>query len=256
MQIGAITGYIDVAQVTLYAFFIFFAGLVLYLRREDKREGYPLTPDRPEPRTVVEGFPPTPPAKRFILGHHGMRVSREIERDVAALPTGPWPGAPLEPTGNPMEDGVGPASWAMRTDEPDVGFDDRKPKIVPLRVATDFFLAPEDPNPIGMPVIGGDRLKAGVIVDIWVDRSETIIRYLEAEIAGGTRRVLIPMNLARVIEGNRPQIRVASITSQQFAGVPTLRNPDEVTLREEDKIVGYYGGGTLYATAGRLGPLL
>jgi len=31
---GAITGYIDVAQLTLYAFWIFFAGLVFYLRRE------------------------------------------------------------------------------------------------------------------------------------------------------------------------------------------------------------------------------
>ncbi len=39
---GAITGYIDVAQVVLYAFWIFFAGLVFYLRREDRREGYPL----------------------------------------------------------------------------------------------------------------------------------------------------------------------------------------------------------------------
>ena len=39
---GAITSNIDVAQVVLYAFWIFFAGLVFYLRREDRREGYPL----------------------------------------------------------------------------------------------------------------------------------------------------------------------------------------------------------------------
>ena len=43
---GAITQYIDVAQILLYAFWIFFAGLIIYLRREDKREGYPLESDR------------------------------------------------------------------------------------------------------------------------------------------------------------------------------------------------------------------
>ena len=42
MMRGALTSYIDVAQIVLYAFFIFFAGLIWYLRREDRREGYPL----------------------------------------------------------------------------------------------------------------------------------------------------------------------------------------------------------------------
>ena len=42
---GAVTGYIDVAQLVLYAFWIFFVGLIFYLRREDKREGYPLESD-------------------------------------------------------------------------------------------------------------------------------------------------------------------------------------------------------------------
>jgi photosynthetic reaction center H subunit len=42
MTTGAITGYIDVAQITLYAFWIFFAGLIYYLLQENKREGYPL----------------------------------------------------------------------------------------------------------------------------------------------------------------------------------------------------------------------
>ena len=46
MQAGAITGYIDVAQIALYAFWIFFAGLIFYLRKEDKREGYPLITER------------------------------------------------------------------------------------------------------------------------------------------------------------------------------------------------------------------
>ncbi|MBL8337961.1 MAG: photosynthetic reaction center subunit H, partial [Rhodoferax sp.] len=42
METGSLTGYIDVAQVTLYVFWVFFAGLVYYLHQENKREGYPL----------------------------------------------------------------------------------------------------------------------------------------------------------------------------------------------------------------------
>ncbi len=37
--------------------------------------------------------------------------------------------------------------------------------------------------------------------------------------------------------------------------MPGLRNPDQVTLLEEDRISAYYGGGTLYAEPSRLGPL-
>lgn len=55
---------IDVAQVAIYSFWAFFAGLVYYLRREDKREGYPMASDGP--RGVIQGFPKTPGPKRFI----------------------------------------------------------------------------------------------------------------------------------------------------------------------------------------------
>lgn len=58
------TEYFDLAQVALYAFWIFFFGLVYYLRREDKREGYPLMTDRPG--VVAHGFPRSPGPKSFI----------------------------------------------------------------------------------------------------------------------------------------------------------------------------------------------
>lgn len=58
-----ITDSIDVAQVVLYAFWIFFAGLVIYLRREDKREGYPLESD--QGKADIQGWPPVPPAKIY-----------------------------------------------------------------------------------------------------------------------------------------------------------------------------------------------
>lgn len=50
--------YIDFAQIAVYLFWFFFAGLVIYLRREDKREGYPLQSDRKG--VVVEGWPGVP----------------------------------------------------------------------------------------------------------------------------------------------------------------------------------------------------
>ena len=43
---GAI-GNLDVAQIVLYAFWLFFASLLFYLRREDRREGYPLESEDP-----------------------------------------------------------------------------------------------------------------------------------------------------------------------------------------------------------------
>ncbi|HEY0776455.1 MAG TPA: hypothetical protein VGD56_00690 [Gemmatirosa sp.] len=55
---------IDLAQIAIYAFWIFFAGLIYYLRREDKREGYPMVSDGPG--GTIQGFPRTPGPKRFI----------------------------------------------------------------------------------------------------------------------------------------------------------------------------------------------
>ena len=46
------------------------------------------------------------------------------------------PARRCEPTGDPMRDGVGPASYAQRADMPDLTFEGL-PKIVPLRVAAE-----------------------------------------------------------------------------------------------------------------------
>lgn len=255
---GAITAYIDVAQVVLYAFWIFFAGLILYLRREDKREGYPLEAGLPD-RVIAQGFPAIPEPKTFELTHGGSVQAPDGKgdtRELRAAPVGPWPGAPLEPTGDPMIDGVGPASYAMRSDKPELAFDG-KPKIVPLRAAADFWVDSEDSDPRGMDVIGADGKAGGIVVEVWVDRSEYLIRYLEVEVAGeaGGGHILLPINFCK-IDRRRELVRVSAILANQFARVPRLANPDQVTLLEEDRITGYYGGGTLYAEPSRLGPLL
>jgi photosynthetic reaction center H subunit len=256
---GSLTSYIDVAQMTLYAFFIFFAGIVYYLRREDKREGYPLEADNmPRGITVKEGFPLVPRAKTFRLMHGGTYQAppgKTEERPILARQVDPWPGSPLQPTGDPMIDGVGPASYALRRDEPERRIDG-SPMIVPLRIARDNVVDIEDSDPRGMTVLGADEQVAGTVGDIWTDRAEPQIRYLEVTLAGPeARSVLLPITFAR-ISGRRREVRVKSILARHFATVPGLQNPDQVTKREEDRIMAYYGSGHLYAKPSRLGPLL
>jgi photosynthetic reaction center H subunit len=247
--------YIDLAQIVLYLFWIFFAGVVFYLLRENKREGYPLESDRSNSRVQIQGWPGIPEPKTFKLVHGGVFIAPNDQRDtrpIAAEPVAGFPGAPLQPTGNPMLDGVGPGAYAERADVPERGLSGT-PKIVPLRVATDFHIDTRDPNPVGMQVYGGDGKVGGTVTDAWVDRSESLIRYLEVRPSSGTGSVLLPMTFCRV---TKRAVEVHAILSHQFSSVPALKSPDQVTLLEEDKICGYYGGGTLYAEPSRAEPLL
>ena len=108
-----------------------------------------------------------------------------------------------------------------------------------------------------MPVIAGDRKVAGKVTDVWVDRAEALIRYLEVEVDGvAGRHVLVPMTIARV-NATRGAVHGAIDLRAPFrrrAG--DRKNPDQVTKLEEDKIAAYFAGGTLYATPDRMGPLL
>ncbi len=258
METGAITGYIDVAQLVLYAFWFFFAVLILYLHREGKREGYPLESDRSGQIEVV-GFPKPAAPKSFLMRDGSVvTVPRdEPEAEIKAKPIGPWPGAPLVPEGDPLTAGVGPASYALREEHPDLTLDDR-PKIVPLRVATEISLCDKDPNPIGLAAVGADGVQAGTVSDAWVDRSDNLLRYFEIETAdeaAGSRKVLVPYNFAH-IDTRRNQLRVKAVLGEQLARGPGPANPDQVTLREEDRISAYYAGGLLFATPARAEPLL
>jgi photosynthetic reaction center H subunit len=153
---------------------------------------------------------------------------------------------------------IGPGSYAERADVPDqmVNGD---PKIVPFRVATNFAINESDRDPRGMSLIGGNGVAVGTIKDVWIDRSEILIRYLEAELsaAGGKpgRSILVPMNFAR-IDRNRGTVKVKALMGSQFGNVPALANPDQVTLLEEEKVTAYFGAGTLYSDPSRAEPLL
>jgi photosynthetic reaction center H subunit len=254
MGTGAITAYFDVAQITLYVFWIFFAGLIIYLHRESKREGYPLESDR-SGSIVVQGFPGMPEPKAYKLsdGRTVMAPNKTVSPQVLkATPSANWPGAPLDPTGNPMLDGVGPGAYADRADIPDVTFDGSL-RLVPLRADTAYGVAHQDSDPRGLEVIGADGKLGGIVRDLWVDRSEAIFRYLELDVpvGGGTRRVMLPINFSRI---GASQVKVASILGYQFASVPGIRTPDQITLLEEEKVMAYYGGGTLYAEPSRKEP--
>lgn len=256
-----IMGYIDVAQVTIWLFWLFFAGLIIYLRREDRREGYPLESDTHPGRLLPASLIFYPSPKTFRLAS-GAKVSvpdgRADSRVLAARPTAPWPGAPLTPTGdNPMLDSIGPGSWAERADMPEMTYDNHL-KIVPVRVASGYSVS-HGGDPRGYDVIGADHKVAGKIFDLWIDRSEALIRYFEVELTSG-RHVLLPVNFCVVKAGGaRKGIGAAivqALLAHQFEDVPTTRTPDSVTRLEEEKICAYYGAGTLYATPLRAEPLI
>ena len=256
MPTAAITEHIDVAQVALYVFWLFFIGLIYWIRIADRREGYPLEREDngwiARPNTLLMGK--TPKAYNLPDGTtYTAPNPKRDEREIKGKPTFPYPGNPLQPTGNPMTDAIGPAAYAERHDTPELTVTG-EPLVVPMRVAEGFKVSSSSGDPRGLPVEAADGVTAGVVKEMWVDRADFDVRYLEVELeAGGTR--LLPMPLVHY-NRLRGKINVASILSTQFNDVPTIKNPDQVTALEEDMISAYYGGGHLYAIPSRLGPLL
>ncbi len=255
MEFGAITRYVDLAQIILYAFWIFFALLIYYLVREGHREGYPMETDGLG-TAPVKGWP-IPPPKTFKLANGSSVTVPELHRaepKYAARLLGASPGSPLEPMGDPMLSGVGPGAYAMRADVADLMVDGHA-KIVPLRALPKHGVSVNDTDPRGLPVMGGDGVQGGTVRDLWLDQAEMMFRYLEVETrsATGTRTVLLPIPFARI---KRDRIEVNAIYGRHFAAVPGLKQPDQVTMLEEEKIAAYYGAGTLYADPKRSEPIL
>ncbi len=255
MGFGAFTRYIDLAQVVLYAFWVFFFGLIWYLHRENKREGYPLESDR-SPNIKVQGFPAVPAARVFKRRDGVKYEAPPGKLDVRrfALTPGAFPGAPATPSGNPLVDGVGPAAWAERADEPELTANNEH-RIVPMRLTPDYSVDEHDPDPRGMQVMAADGKAVGTVRELWVDRSEPQIRFLEVAREGAARPVLVPILFCR-LDARRREIGCKALLAAQFADVPGTKSPDCITAREEDRLLGYYGGGYLYATASRQEPLL
>lgn len=253
-----LAGGLDVAELAFWAFILFFIGLVFYLRREDRREGYPLENEVTGRLEDVGGPLTVPLPKIFRLPHgQGDVVAPRYDRDSLNIPARQIErseGAPFQPTGDPLMDGVGPASYVNRMPLPDVDMEGRL-RIVPLSGDPDFYLAAEDPDPRGYRFICADGRVGGTVVDVWIDRSDRMVRYLGVELADGGRRVLAPFTMCEVASSRRA-VLTDSINADQLTRVPALETDGQITRREEDRIMGYFGGGYLYASPSRAEPLV
>ena len=253
---GAV-GHLDVAQLVLYTFWLFFAGLCYWLRREDRREGYPLESEGVPQFNGDRGFLLIPPPKTFRLANGDVVQAprfNEPESPAEIEKTEPWPGAPYQPKGDPMLAAAGPGSYNIRPDKPynALGGDDL---VVPLRAAKHFALSPDGGDPIGLAVVGADNIAAGKVKDVWVDVSESVLRYYEVELADGTGSMILPVYFGDV-QFSKRRVVVKALLAEQFTKAPRLANPDRITMAEEDKVSAYVAAGTLYSTPDRVEPFL
>lgn len=253
-----LVGGLDIAELTFFAFFLFFLGLVWYLRGEDRREGYPLEDDVTGAQFDTNDPLIFKPAKTFLLPHGHGTVTTPTASARDPMPENvvpafrPYPGTPFEPASDPLNSGVGPASYVQRADRPDVDMWN-KPRIVPSRIDGHMQVVPQDVDPRGLPVFGLGGKQAGTVAELWVDRSEHVLRYLEVEVGDGSQNVLLPMTMVRV---SRRGVTTDAITATQIAGIPRTKSMDQITLLEEDKVQAYVGAGYLWATPERSEPIL
>ncbi|MEG3086792.1 photosynthetic reaction center subunit H [Sphingomonas sp. PB4P5] len=266
-----LTSGIDVALLVFWAFVLFFICLVFYLRREDRREGYPLEDEMSGRLDTAGGPMHTASTKSFLLPFGHGRVTAPTKGrepvDIAALRIDRFAGAPYAPTGNPLVDGIGPAAWANRAKRPDVDMDGH-PRIVPLSAAAGFAIAYKDPDLRGWLVVGADNAVAGKVTELWIDRSDRLIRYLQVALDGASLEggsldggsldggsVLAPMMMAKV-DRRRRRVVIDAVLASQFAAAPRIEASDHITLYEEERVQAYFGGGYLYATPDRQEPLI
>tara|TARA_X000000368_G_C23047206_1_gene719662 strand:+ start:1376 stop:2131 length:756 start_codon:yes stop_codon:yes gene_type:complete len=239
----------DLAQLCLYLFWAFFIGLVIYLQKENNREGFPLETETGDTAFSQGPYPPTNP-KTFKLPHgrgevtvpNGKGDTRKLNLEVTNVANG----SPLSPTGDPMDDGVGAAAWAERRDVPELDAHGHS-KIRPMSDLKGFEVsAGRDPR--GMSVVSADKIAVGTVTDMWIDVPEQLVRYLEIKLTDGSSR-LLPMPLSKI---NPKSVDVHALYGKHFPKVPSNKKKKEVTMLEEEKICAYYTGGKLYAAYDRL----
>jgi photosynthetic reaction center H subunit len=259
---NAFFGNFDLASLSIWLFWIFFALLIYYLQTENMREGYPLE-NEDGSASPNQGPFPVPNPKTFSLPHgRGEMVMPSAEneemhrRQNLAMEKVAWSsgnGYPYEPSGDPLADGIGPAAWAPRADVPELDGHGH-PKIVPMG-QTEAYRVSAGRDPRGLPVVAGDNEVVGTVSDMWIDAPEQLARYIEIELdadhGGGTR--LVPMTFCRILSN---RVKINALFGKHMAGVPVTKSPNQITKLEEEKISSYYGGGILYASQDRVDPLL
>ena len=247
-------GNFDLASLAIWLFWGFFAVLIYYLQTENMREGYPL--ENEDGTTAPNQGPfPVPKPKTFILPlGKGTMIAPSAENeaahrrtDLALARTAVSEGFPHAPTGNPMLDGVGPASWVPRKDEPEVDAHGHA-KLKPMSQVEGMAVsAGRDPR--GLPVQAGDLEVVGRVKDLWVDVPEQLVRYLEIDLNSGSSR-LVPMTLCKIWAD---RVRINALTSDLFDAIPATKSLTSVTKLEEDKISAYVASGWMYAKGRKRG---
>jgi photosynthetic reaction center H subunit len=245
-------GNFDLASLSIWLFWLFFALLIYYLQTENMREGYPLEDEDGNP-APNQGLFPVPGDKTFHLrdGRGDVTVpsgQRGDRDDLAMARMAVSEGFPHAPTGDAMADGVGPASWAPRRDVPELDGHGHN-KIVPMSANPEMNVS-AGTDPRGLPLLGGDDMIAGTVTDMWIDAPEQLVRYIEFELKDGGGKRLVPIQMAKI---KSKFVIVRSISGERFKGVPTTKSPSEITLLEEEKICAFYCGGTMYDEYGSRG---
>lgn len=257
---NAFFGNFDLASLSIWLFWIFFALLIYYLQTENMREGYPLENDDGTAAPNQGPFP-VPDAKTFRLPHGGEVVVPSAENeeehrrhdlgDVMEA-TAESHGFPYNPVGDPMLAGVGSGAWTPRRDEPELDGHGHN-KIGPM-AAQEGYMVSAGKDPRGLTVVAGDGIEVGTIGDMWIDVPEQLVRYLEVNLdaahGGGTR--LVPIQFCQIWR----RVTINSIHAKHFAAVPQIRTAGVITKLEEEKISAYYGAGIMYADEKRAEPLL
>ena len=246
MQPGALTSHLDAVQILVALFFLCFAALIYYLRREDKREGYPLWDISPR-NIPIEGFPAVPPTKVYLLMEGGTATMphRFEPSATRAIPADNQFGSPLIPIGDAMLAEVGPGAYPMRKNTPLIS--EGEPQVQPMRVAHGWDVMKGDADPRGMRVLDSAKTEVGTVTDLWVDRGVKILRYLEVTLdndPAGTN-IIVPLFRTNVREKRRV-VLIDAMLAGHVRLAPRLTNPDVITAREEDQVNAYFSAAHMY----------
>ena len=251
-----VVGNLDVAILCVIAFVIFFAGLLVHLRREDKREGYPVEVAGMFGRThSAQGFPAIPKPKLFYRPHdRGVAQAPRVEQPELVRPGEALPpiAYPLDPGPNPLAEGVGAAAYTrIREELPDLDVEG-EPKLISLNDHADYCIPDGDPDPRGWVLLSADEQRVGKVHDLWFNRAEFFLRYYEVSIAGAEGRRLVPAFFAEALPRDRA-VRATTLVARDLRRVPVRADDSCITMREEDRLNGFFAGGLRFS--GRQGQI-
>ena len=175
------------------------------------------------------------------------RTTRRTRGRSAAEKTEPWPGAPIEPTGDPLSANVGPGSWTERRGRAHQTADGHD-LLAPLRVATNYAVPQEGANPIGFEVVGIDG-GDGRHDQRPVGRPRRIDHPLLRNRARRTAVACCCRSISPTSAAAKRRVTVNSLTADQFtARADDPRPRPGHPARGRDGSPPTMAAGTLYAT--------